>query len=102
MVGMAKMNRKKMCTNKVSFFTKEKAEKAAKRWGQRVYECPVCFCWHTTAREAWKDEFITLDKLNKILSQKEQEIRQKYEKKKAAYVSIIKALEEKLKQYENT
>lgn len=38
----------KTCGKKRAFFTKKQAKKVAERFGQYVYECPVCCCWHAT------------------------------------------------------
>lgn len=40
----------KMCDDKASY-GKHAASKKAKFWGQRAYECPVCFKWHMTKKD---------------------------------------------------
>lgn len=39
-----------MCDKKRSFETEARANKFARRFNQRVYECPICFCWHCTSQ----------------------------------------------------
>jgi hypothetical protein len=40
-----------MCDKKRAYQTEHAANRAAARHDQRVYECPVCFCWHLTSKE---------------------------------------------------
>lgn len=40
-----------MCFTKKSYFNKPAANKAAEKYGLRVYSCPICYCWHTTSKE---------------------------------------------------
>jgi hypothetical protein len=47
-----------MCINKISFRNRDRAERSAAIYGQRIYECPICFCWHCTSKENWQDEFV--------------------------------------------
>jgi len=32
-------------------WTRGQALKCAKRWGQRAYECPICFAWHCSKQD---------------------------------------------------
>jgi hypothetical protein len=70
-----------MCQNKVSFRSKDRAKAAGEKFGQRIYECPICFCWHCTSKENWKEEFITLEESKKRLSTLEHELRRKFNEK---------------------
>jgi len=45
------LSRKKMCYDKKSYTTKRGAELAATYWNLRVYDCPICFCFHTTSKD---------------------------------------------------
>lgn len=73
--------RAKMCQNKVSFRTKGKAQAAGEKFGQRVYECPICFCWHCTNKENWKEEFVTVEECKKRMSTLENELRREFNEK---------------------
>ena len=56
-----KTNKNKMCGKKVSFRTKAAAEKIQVKYpNQRIYECPICFCWHLTTLENW--EYLYIDR----------------------------------------
>ncbi len=46
----AKIPSDRMCDDKASF-SEGMAKKKAKHWGQRAYECPVCFKWHLTKKD---------------------------------------------------
>ena len=37
-----------VCKRKRSFFSQHEANVVARKFNQRVYECSVCHCWHTT------------------------------------------------------
>ena len=69
------MSKLKMCSKKVSFNTKGKAEVVASKFNQRVYECPICFCWHTSSKENWKDEFVRREYHERCMAQLENTIR---------------------------
>jgi hypothetical protein len=84
--------RKKVCSSKDSFRSKTKAEAIAKKWGQRVYECPVCFCWHCTSKENWKDEFIDADTAKRQLVALEIRLRTEFNAKKKAMGKMISKL----------
>lgn len=66
-----RINRVKMCQNKVSFTNKATAIAKAEKYNQNVYECPICFCWHCTSREDWKDEFVTVEKYQSLIQHHE-------------------------------
>ena len=68
----------KMCRNKDSFYSRSRAEASAARWGQRVYECPICFCWHCTSKENWQDEFVDSEYARKRLVQLEATLRNEF------------------------
>lgn len=61
------VKRLRMCKGKVSFTNKGAAVKAAEKHGQRVYECPVCFCFHCTKAEDWREEFVPVEKYQNVL-----------------------------------
>jgi len=46
--GMTSKQKWHMCGRKRDYRSWECAEKAAKRFGQKYYECPICFCFHLT------------------------------------------------------
>lgn len=97
-------SRKSMCLNKVSFRTKEKAEEAAARWGQRVYECPVCFCWHCTSLENWKYEFIAQEECEKRMRTLECNLRREFNEKlrqKNSEITELTLMVKKLKRGED-
>lgn len=89
--------RNKMCARKVSFRTKSVAQKVATKFNQRVYECPICFCFHTTNRENWKDEFVWRSEMELALKQQENKIRQPLNDKIRALNAKISTLEKELK-----
>ena len=60
-----------MCKGKVSFQNIGAAKATAREYNQRVYECPVCFCYHCTSLEDWKDEFVPIEKYNELKKQYE-------------------------------
>lgn len=84
--------RKKVCTSKVSFRSKQKAMEWGKKWGQNIYECPVCFCWHLTSRENWRDEFIDADTAKRQLVALEMKLRTEFNSKKKAMGKLISDL----------
>lgn len=61
----------KMCGNKLSFRTKEAAQRTADKFGQSVYECPICFCYHCTSKKDWRQEYISIDEYNRLLNKYE-------------------------------
>lgn len=61
--------RKSMCDKKVSFRSKGKAEAVAAKFGQRIYECPICFCWHCTSKEDWQQEFVSTADLRRAVAE---------------------------------
>lgn len=64
-----------MCGTKQSFRSRGAAEKIATKFNQRIYECPICFCWHCTKSQDWHDEFVRKDYMEKRLTQQESTIR---------------------------
>lgn len=85
--------RSQMCKNKDSFWSRTRAEASAARWGQRVYECPVCFCWHCTSKENWRDEFVDAEKARRQLIQLESTLRNEFNTKVQAKNFRINELE---------
>lgn len=59
----------RMCGRKYAYPTEKSARKNAENFGQRVYKCPVCFCWHCTSLENWKHEYITVTKHETLIQQ---------------------------------
>ena len=41
-----------MCGRKKDFRSKRAANSYALSRNLRTYECPICFCWHVTKKEA--------------------------------------------------
>lgn len=68
--------RQRMCSTKQSFPTRGMAQKVAEKFGQTVYECPICFCWHCTHLKSWRDEFVRKDYMDRRLHQQESAIRE--------------------------
>lgn len=68
---MVEVRRAKMCKNKVSFTNKAAAIRAAERHNQNVYECPICFCFHCTSRQDWRDEFVPIEKFHNVMRELE-------------------------------
>lgn len=81
------INRVKMCYNKKSFRTLKEAQKNADKWNLRVYECPICYCFHTSSQEA-PPEFVTKEEMQNRLLEQEKKIH-------TAYKSMIKKYQEK-------
>lgn len=75
------------CGKKVSFTHRAKAEKVAKKHGQTVYECPVCFCYHCTSKEDWRSEFVSIEKYEAVraiaddVEQLRRDLKEKHSKK---------------------
>lgn len=90
-------SRKKMCLNKVSFFTKKKAQAVAEVHSQRVYECPICFCWHCTSKEDWKSEYVDAEYHKKELLKARRELRTEYNQLLSEKNRKINKLELKIK-----
>ncbi len=95
------MNSKaKMCLNKKAYYTKQKAQIDADKYGLRIYECPICFCWHTTSKENWKDEFITNEAHEKALKTLENKIRRELNeiiKKRNTKINELELIVKRLK-----
>lgn len=89
------INRIKMCSKKISFTTKGKAEAVGLKFKQRVYECPICFCWHTTSKENWKDEFVRKDYHERCMAQLESKIRNELNEKNRKLSQLIFELQMK-------
>lgn len=87
------------CKGKVSFTNVAAAKRAAEKHGQRVYECPVCYCWHCTSKPDWKDEFLPIEKYRNVLKENErlQKLVKKYRVKYASINSLRHNLERALK-----
>ena len=75
-----KINRIKMCKGKVSFTNAGAAKRVAEKHGQRVYECPVCFCFHCTSKADWRDEFVPIEQY-RLIVQKLEDLQKKYKEK---------------------
>lgn len=86
-------SRARMCQSKASFWSKERAEKSAAKFGQRVYECPVCFCWHCTSLENWRDEFVDADTAKRKLAALEVTLRTEFNAKRKTLNARINELE---------
>lgn len=69
---MSSVRRIKMCAGKVSFTNKNAALKVANKFDQTVYECPVCFCFHCTNLQNWREEFVPIAKYRALLKTHEQ------------------------------
>lgn len=69
--------RQKMCAKKMAFRTEGAALRVAEKFEHRVYECPICFCWHTTSK---KDGFHG-DMLDWAIRRAEQTVRAELKKK---------------------
>lgn len=92
-----KVTRIKMCKGKLSFHTISAAKKIAIKYDQRVYECPICFCYHTTSLEDWRQEFFRKEEVEKkLLEQKTliNNINQENASLKAKNSNYIKKIEE--------
>lgn len=60
--------RNSMCGKKVSYRTKAVAQTYAERHKLRVYECPICFCFHVTKAEK-EVRFVPADLVDKHLTE---------------------------------
>lgn len=96
------MNRSKMCVRKVSFTNKAKARKIADKFDQRIYECPICFCWHTTAKEKWQDEFVRVEDHIVALKQQESKIREELNEKNRKLSNEVFELHKRIKEKKKT
>lgn len=90
--------RKAMCGKKASFTNKGKADAIAAKFGQRVYECPICFCYHTTSKENWKDEYVTKEYMDRTLGQQENKIRAELNEKNRNLTNQVFDLHKRIKQ----
>ncbi len=93
-------NRGKMCNYKLSFNTRKKAQVNADKHGQSVYECPVCYCWHCTSKENWRDEFVNVEEFNYIL-EKNKEILEKNKKMRDKLEALQADIQEKREERNN-
>ena len=91
------MNPRAACQHKVSFNTKKKAALVAAKFGQRVYECPICFCWHCTKKERWEDEFVRVETHVVALSQQESAIRGELNEKNRKLTQEVFELQQEVK-----
>lgn len=89
--------RSKMCGPKIGFPTKHGAEVAAKKLGHRPYECPICFCWHTTKSKDWQSEYVLRSHMDRRLTQQETTIRRELNSKVRALKLRISELEAALR-----
>lgn len=103
MVRNMNINRIKMCKDKVSFTNEKAARKVAKLHDQRVYECPVCFCFHCTSSDNWKGEYVTRKEYEIVMT----ELIRKRKKVAALGLMVqekdqrINELKRKLKEYKH-
>src|SRR4051812_48359613 len=74
------VSRSKMCAKKGTFYSRQRAEASAAKWGQRVYECPICFCWHCTSKENWREEYVDAEKARIQMIQLESTLRNEFNK----------------------
>ena len=76
---MLLMDKNSMCYGKVPFRRKISAQRVAKKFNQRVYLCPLCYCWHNTSTRDWKGynrkTRIRLKELRTTVSQLDVELR---------------------------
>lgn len=79
-----------MCLKKVRFNTKKKAGEVAERYSQRVYECPICMGFHLTSKEDWRDEFVCVEKYQRLLNLYEEECKNKKGKLKKLATQVEK------------
>jgi hypothetical protein len=85
------------CRSKVSFPSLIQAKRVADKFDQHVYECPVCFCWHTTSNPDWKSEYVKRSRMDALVNQTRGELN-KIIKEKNKYIS---ELELKVKSFES-
>lgn len=85
--------RTQMCSKKVSFRSRGKAEAIALQFGQRVYECPICFCWHCTNKADWRNEYIDEDEVKRRMADLERRLRTEYNERLRKKNSRILELE---------
>lgn len=74
-------SRTRMCGNKSTFYSQGRANKHADKYGQRVYECPICFCWHCTSKENWQEEFTDAEVAKRQLATLENKLRAEFNRK---------------------
>jgi hypothetical protein len=60
------LRRNKMCNDKRTYINITQASRVAEKFNQNVYECPICFCYHTTDRSDWKQEFVSIEKHERL------------------------------------
>lgn len=89
--------KKRMCHDKVSFHTKRGAMAVAKKFNQRVYECPICFLWHTTSSENWESEYVTAKHMNKVITGIENSYKSQIEQMQNQHKFNIRVLKEEIK-----
>ncbi|HZZ82019.1 MAG TPA: hypothetical protein VFE62_26200 [Gemmataceae bacterium] len=70
--------KKKMCGDKSTFYSKQRAVAHAAKYGQRVYECPICFCWHCTSKSNWRHEYVDAAQAKKDMQTLERKLRTEY------------------------
>lgn len=83
-----------MCGNKVPFPTRKSAQRVADKYEQRVYNCPVCHCYHTTSKQDWKEEYIHESQLKNHINNATQVLRRDHK----AYTSELKGTMESMRQ----
>lgn len=79
------------CYKKCSFRTQAKAQAVADKYDQRDYRCPICFCWHCTSLENWRDEFVSIEKyqsVHKEMEKAKDTARKENERRKRLSVKI--------------
>lgn len=63
------MSKETMCGKKMVFRTRSFADKVALERNQRVYECPVCYCFHLTSKENWRQEFVAVEVMDQKIAE---------------------------------
>lgn len=90
--------KKSMCGKKVAFRSQEKAAEVAKQHNQKVYGCPICFCYHLTSKADWKDEFVTPAQVATQINA----VRTEYNKKMRQKNAEIFAMQKEIKELKRT
>jgi hypothetical protein len=50
MARRSKAKHRRICAGKASFSTEEEAERLARLYQQKPYQCPICQQWHNTSQ----------------------------------------------------
>jgi len=75
------MRLSRTCGKKIAFRTIRVAQKHAEAFEQNVYKCPVCFCYHCTSEDNWRQDLYSKAQMQQMETNIRTEVNAKFKDK---------------------